>query len=57
MAKFKAREMAARSKDCALIRFFKPQPTYLGEVIPITGDGRATEDSWLIEEPVWRPNA
>ncbi|WP_372011187.1 vancomycin high temperature exclusion protein [Paenibacillus chitinolyticus] len=57
MAKFKAREMAARSKDFALIRFFKPEPTYLGEVIPITGDGRATEDSWLIEEAVWRPNA
>ncbi|SEG03731.1 vancomycin high temperature exclusion protein [Paenibacillus sp. UNC499MF] len=57
MTKFKAREMAARSKDFALIRFFKPQPTYLGDVIPITGDGRATEDSWLTEDTVWRPNA
>lgn len=57
MAKFKAREVAARSKDFALIRLIKPQPAYLGEVIPITGDGRATGDSWLTEETVWRPNA
>ncbi len=36
------REVAARCKDffgC----IFKPEPTFLGEVLPISGDGRLTE--------------
>lgn len=37
------REIAARCKDFAL-GAFKPKPTYLGDVIPISGDGNATND-------------
>ncbi len=35
------REMAARAKDM-LYCWFKPTPTYLGEAIPISGNGEAT---------------
>lgn len=35
------REMAARTKDM-LYCWFKPSPTYLGEMIPISGNGEAT---------------
>lgn len=44
MAVYEAREMAARNKDFWLVRVFKPQPTFLGEVIPVFGDGGATDD-------------
>ena len=37
------REMLARVKDCAIC-IFKPEPTYLGETIPIWGDGNQTND-------------
>ena len=37
------REILARVKD-AVITVFKPEPTYLGEVIPISGDGDLTND-------------
>ena len=37
------REILARSKDFAKA-IFKPEPTYLGEVIPISGSGDATND-------------
>ena len=37
------REIVARCKDFAL-GAFKPKPTYLGDVIPISGDGNATND-------------
>ena len=37
------REMLARVKDCA-ISIFKPEPTYLGDAIPIFGDGNLTND-------------
>ena len=37
------REMLARVKDCATC-IFKPEPTYLGEAIPIFGDGNITND-------------
>lgn len=37
------REIAARCKDFAL-GAFKPKPTYLGDIIPIGGDGNATND-------------
>lgn len=38
-----AREVLARAKD-AVACIFKPEPTYLGEVIPIWGDGNLTND-------------
>lgn len=37
------REVLARVKDCATC-IFKPEPTYLGEAIPIFGDGNITND-------------
>ena len=37
------REMLARVKDCATC-IFKPEPTYLGDAIPIFGDGDLTND-------------
>ena len=37
------REMLARAKDCATC-IFKPKPTYLGDAIPIFGDGNLTND-------------
>ena len=37
------REMLARVKDCATC-IFKPEPTYLGDTIPIFGDGNLTND-------------
>jgi vancomycin permeability regulator SanA len=44
MTKYKMREMVARNKDFWSARVFKPQPTFLGEPIPVFGDGRATDD-------------
>lgn len=38
-----AREVLARVKDM-LTCIFKPEPTYLGETIPIWGDGNLTND-------------
>ena len=38
-----AREVLARAKD-AVTCIFKPEPTYLGETIPIWGDGNLTND-------------
>lgn len=37
------REILARNKDF-LITIFKPKPTYLGEVIPVYGNGNLTND-------------
>ena len=37
------REMLARVKDCATC-IFKSEPTYLGDAIPIFGDGNLTND-------------
>lgn len=37
------REVLARNKDF-FMTIFKPKPTYLGEVIPITGSGDLTND-------------
>ncbi len=37
------REIAARCKDF-LYCLFQPQPTFLGEAIPVTGDGNSTND-------------
>ena len=41
MPRFEAREILARTKDL-LYSIIQPLPTYLGDVIPITGDGNAT---------------
>lgn len=38
-----AREVLARNKDFVMC-FFKPEPTYLGEAIPVSGDGNITND-------------
>ena len=40
---YAVREMVARNKDFWLTTF-KPQPTFLGEAIPVFGDGGATDD-------------
>lgn len=44
MAAYGVREMAARNKDFWLAKYIKPQPTFLGEAIPVFGDGGATDD-------------
>jgi SanA protein len=41
---FETREVAARNKDFLYANILKPKPTYLGDAIPITGDGRLTHD-------------
>lgn len=38
-----AREVLARIKDFAIC-IYKPEPTFLGDVIPISGDGNLTND-------------
>ena len=38
-----AREVLARAKD-AVITLFRPEPTYLGRAIPVSGDGKITHD-------------
>ncbi len=38
-----AREVLARVKDC-ITGIFKPAPTYLGEKIPLSGNGNVTND-------------
>ena len=38
------REIVARNKDFMTAKIIKPLPKYLGEVIPVTGDGRVTDD-------------
>lgn len=43
-ARFEAREKLARVKDFLFVHITKPEPTYLGEQFPITGDGRVTHD-------------
>ncbi len=37
------REIAARCKDC-FTALFKPEPTFLGDAIPVSGDGNLTND-------------
>ncbi len=44
MVQYKLREMAARNKDFWLATLLKPEPTFLGEAIPVFGDGGATDD-------------
>ena len=42
--RYKLREIAARNKDFFLAKFLKPAPAFLGEEIPVSGDGRVTHD-------------
>ncbi len=42
-SKRELREIAARIKDFLYV-ITKPEPTYLGETIPVTGDGNITND-------------
>jgi SanA protein len=44
MKAYGLREIAARNKDFLWVEIFKPKPTFLGEAIPVFGDGRATDD-------------
>jgi len=44
MAMYKAREILARCKAFLCVNLTKPKPKFLGEPIPITGDGRVTDD-------------
>lgn len=44
MAQYELREIAARNKDFFLAKVLKPEPTFLGEEIPVSGDGGATDD-------------
>jgi vancomycin permeability regulator SanA len=46
MAKYELREMAARNKDFWLAKIIQPEPTFLGDAIPVFGDGRATDDKY-----------
>lgn len=43
------REVLARCKDFAT-SVIKPKPTYLGEAIPVSGDGNLTNDKYYKEE-------
>ncbi len=44
MLYYQLREMAARNKDFWTAKVIKPQPTFLGDAIPVFGDGRVTDD-------------
>jgi SanA protein len=44
MFKNELREIAARNKDFIVAKFLHPEPTYLGDIIPLTGDGSVTDD-------------
>jgi len=49
MPYFKFRESIARAKDFLML-LFKPEPTYLGEAIPISGSGVLTNDGKTFSE-------
>lgn len=44
MPRYASREWLARAKDFLYVHVLKPEPTYLGEPIPVSGDGRLTAD-------------
>lgn len=44
MTMYRLREVLARNKDFFTAKLIKPKPTFLGNTIPVTGDGRATDD-------------
>jgi len=38
------REIVARVKDFFFAKIFQQKPTFLGEAIPVTGNGDVTDD-------------
>ena len=44
MLKYTLREIVARDKDFFTAALFQPEPTFLGDAIPVSGDGSATDD-------------
>jgi len=44
MLHYEVREIAARNKDFFMCQVLTPKPTFLGDPIPVFGDGRATDD-------------
>ncbi|GAB6153947.1 ElyC/SanA/YdcF family protein [Desulfosporosinus burensis] len=44
MKMYNLREIAARNKDFLWTNVIKPKPTFLGDAIPVFGDGKATDD-------------
>ncbi len=44
MTQYELRELVARNKDFLMAKVLKPEPTFLGEEIPVSGDGRSTDD-------------
>ncbi len=42
--KYKTREIAARVKDYFNVNLIKPKPKYLGDTIPVSGNGIVTHD-------------
>ena len=44
MTIYRLREVGARNKAFFMAKLLKPKPTFLGETIPVTGDGRETDD-------------
>lgn len=43
MTGYTLRKILARNKDFFLAKYLKPPPTFLGDPIPVTGDGRSTD--------------
>jgi len=41
---YNLREIAARNKDFFWAKILRPEPTFLGDSIPVFGDGKATDD-------------
>ena len=46
---FELREILARDKD-SIKTIFKPEPKYLGDAIPVFGDGNITNDKNMLEK-------
>ena len=44
MRNYKMREVAARNKDFFLAKIIQPKPMFLGDEIPVDGDGSITND-------------
>lgn len=44
MKMYQLREVAARNKDFLWVKILKPEPTFLGDAIPVFGDGSVTDD-------------
>jgi len=46
MIYYRFREIAARNKDFIWAKILKPKPKFLGDAIPVFGDGGATDDKY-----------